>query len=53
VRQHRCDCYVKAFNSWSHLTAMVFAQLMGVQGLRPLEMGWSCPCIPGHGLSVG
>jgi IS4 transposase len=41
VRQHRCDCYVKAFNSWSHLTAMVFAQLMGVQGLRPLEMGFN------------
>jgi IS4 transposase len=39
VRRHDSDRYVKTFNSWSQLTALVFVQLFGSIGLRQLEAG--------------
>ena len=52
VRQHGSDRYVKAFNSWSQLTALVFAQLSGLQGLRPLETGFNAQRKHGYHLGV-
>jgi hypothetical protein len=38
---HRSDRYAKRFKSWDQLTAMVYAQLSGAQGLRQLEAGFN------------
>lgn len=37
VRKHNADKYCKRFGHWQHLIAMVYAQLNGTTGLRPLE----------------
>ena len=41
VREHQADKYTKKFKSWDQLTAMVYAQLSGAQGLRQLEAGFN------------
>jgi IS4 transposase len=41
VSVHRSDRYAKRFKSWDQLTAMVYAQLSGAQGLRQLEAGFN------------
>jgi putative transposase len=41
VSQHQADKYTKRFRTWDQLTAMVYAQLSGAQGLRQLEAGFN------------
>lgn len=41
VARHKGDRYVKCFNSWDHLVAMLYAQLSGVRSLRELETGFN------------
>ena len=41
VVRHGADAYDKSFNSWDHLTLLVFAQLSGTEGLRGLEAVWN------------
>lgn len=36
VERHDGDAYDKNFSSWEHLTALVFAQLSGIDSLRGL-----------------
>ena len=37
VRRHQADKYIKRFKHWNHLIVMLYAQLSGTTGLRPLE----------------
>lgn len=41
VNAHESDKYCKGFDSWHHLTAMIYAQLSGVKSLRELETGFN------------
>lgn len=41
VDKHRGDRHCKGFTCWSHLVAMVYAQLAGVNSLRELEAGFN------------
>ncbi len=41
VSRHNADKYCKRFGHWDHLVAMVYAQLSGTTGLRPLETGFN------------
>lgn len=41
VTRHDADKYSKRFGHWQHLIAMVYAQLSGTSGLRPLEIGFN------------
>lgn len=37
VQRHDAQRYVKRFDCWSQLTVLVFAQLLSIVGLRPLQ----------------
>ena len=41
VKKHNADKYCKRFGHWDHLIAMLYAQLSGAPGLRPLEHGFN------------
>lgn len=41
VKRHNADKYCKHFRHWDHLIAMLYAQLSGTTGLRPLELGFN------------
>jgi IS4 transposase len=41
VSKHNGDKYCKRFGHWDHLVAMIYAQLSGVTGLRPLETAFN------------
>jgi putative transposase len=41
VKKHNADKYCKRFGHWDHLIAMLYAQLSGARGLRPLEHGFN------------
>jgi IS4 transposase len=41
VDRHDGNSYDKRFDSWDHLTALVFAQLSGTRSLRDLEATWN------------
>jgi IS4 transposase len=41
VKKHNGDKYCKRFGHWDHLVAMIYAQLSGVSGLRPLETAFN------------
>ena len=41
VARHAGDAYVKAFPSWNHLLALVYAQFAAAVSLRGLEAGWN------------
>jgi len=41
VKKHKADKYCKGFGPWQHLVAMIYAQLSGAEGLRPLEAGFN------------
>lgn len=41
VKKHNGDKYCKRFGHWDHLVAMIYAQLSGVTGLRPLETAFN------------
>jgi putative transposase len=44
VKRHNADKYCKRFRHWDHLVAMIYAQLSGAPGLRPLETGFNSHC---------
>lgn len=41
VKKHKANKYCKGFGPWQHLLAMVYAQLSGAEGLRPLAAGFN------------
>jgi IS4 transposase len=41
VQRRNADKYCKRFGHWDHLIAMLYAQLSGATGLRPLETGFN------------
>lgn len=41
VKKHNADKYCKRFGHWDHLISMVYAQLSGTTGLRPLEISFN------------
>jgi putative transposase len=41
VKKHNADKYSKRFGHWDHLLAMVYAQLSGTTGLRPLQTAFN------------
>lgn len=41
VDKHNADKYCKKFGHWQHLIAMLYGQLSGAAGLRPLEIGFN------------
>jgi IS4 transposase len=41
VKRLNADKYCKRFSHWDHLIAMLYAQLSGATGLRPLEIGFN------------
>ena len=41
VDRHDGDAYDKAFRSWDHLMAVIYAQFSGAGSLRGLEAGWN------------
>lgn len=41
VNRLNADKYCKRFGHWDHLIAMLYAQLSGATGLRPLEIGFN------------
>ena len=41
VKKHNADKYCKRFGHWDHLVAMIYAQLSGATGLRPLETAFN------------
>lgn len=41
VKKHNADKYCKRFGHWDHLIAMLYAQLSGTTGLRPLQTAFN------------
>lgn len=41
VKRRNADKYCKRFGHWDHLIAMLYAQLSGATGLRPVETGFN------------
>ena len=41
VRMHNADKFCKRFRHWDHLIAMLYAQLSGTTGLRPLQTAFN------------
>lgn len=41
VKKHNADKYSKHFRHWNHLIAMLYAQLSGITGLRPMQLGFN------------
>lgn len=41
VRRHNADKYCKKFGHWDQLIAMLYAQLGGITGLRPLQTAFN------------
>lgn len=41
VEKHQSDKHCKGFDSWSHLLAMIYAQLSGARSLREMETGYN------------
>ena len=41
VKKHNADKYCKRFSHWDHLAAMLYAQLSGTTGLRPLQTAFN------------
>lgn len=52
VRQRQADKYCKHFGHWSHLVTMMYAQLSGAAGLRPLETAFNCHAAHHYHLGV-
>ena len=47
------DAYDKTFGSWSHLVALIYAQLGGLCSLRGLEASWNANAHHHYHLGVG
>lgn len=41
VKRHNADKYCKKFGHWDHLIAMLYGQINGASGLRPLTAGFN------------
>ncbi|MES2317268.1 MAG: DUF4372 domain-containing protein [Pseudomonadota bacterium] len=41
VKKHNADKYCKRFKHWDQLIAMLYAQLSGTAGLRPLQTAFN------------
>lgn len=41
VKKHNADKYCKKFGHWQHLVPMLYAQLSGTTGLRPLQTAFN------------
>lgn len=41
INRHNADKYCKKFGHWDHLIAMLYGQLSGTTGLRPLAAGFN------------
>jgi putative transposase len=52
VKKHNADKYCKRFGHWDHLVAMLYAQLSGITGLRPLETGFNSQLAHHHHLGT-
>lgn len=52
VARHSADKHCKRFNHWKHLVVMVYAQLSGTTGLRPLEAAFNSQRVHHHHLGV-
>ena len=53
IRQHHADKYSKRFGHWDHLLAMLYAQLSGTTGLRPVETGFNSQVAHHYHLGTG
>ena len=53
VARHQADKYCKKFKHWNHLIAMMYAQLRGTSGLRPLVAGFNSQAASHYHLGVG
>jgi len=53
VERHAGDAYDKSFDSFSHLVALLYAQLSGVRSLRGLEAAWNANSHHHYHLGVG
>lgn len=53
VERHDGDAYDKNFSSWEHLTALVFAQLSGIDSLRGLAAAWAANAEHHYHLGAG
>jgi IS4 transposase len=53
VKKHNADKYCKRFGHWDHLIAMLYAQLSGTTGLRPLEAGFNSHVAHHYHLDTG
>jgi len=53
VKKHNADKYCKRFGHWDHLVAMIYAQLSGVSGLRPLETAFNSHMAHHYHLGTG
>jgi putative transposase len=53
VKKHNADKYSKGFGHWDHLVAMLYAQLSGTTGLRPLETGFNSHVAHHYHLGTG
>lgn len=52
VRRNNADKYCKHFSHWNHLIVMLYAQLSGATGLRPLQAGFNSQATAHHHLGV-
>jgi putative transposase len=53
VERHGADAYDKSFDSFSHLVALLYAQLGGIRSLRGLEAAWNAHSHHHYHLGVG
>lgn len=53
VSRHNADKYCKKFRHWDHLIAMLYGQLSGTTGLRPLEAGFNSQAAHHYHLGTG
>src|SRR5262245_33805018 len=53
VDSHDGDAYDKAFKSWDHLMALIYAQFSGAGSLRGLVAGWNANCQHHYHLGSG
>uniref|UniRef100_UPI002484C0E2 IS4 family transposase n=1 Tax=Collimonas antrihumi TaxID=1940615 RepID=UPI002484C0E2 len=53
VKKHNADKYSKRFGHWNHLIAMLYVQLSGTTGLRPVETGFNSHVAHHYHLGTG
>ena len=53
VKKHNGDKYSKQFGHWEHMVAMIYAQLSGATGLRPLETSFNSQIAHHYHLGTG